>query len=224
MINEVLYLEYMSSLIEGDKAKCAAIVVHLLEHKVDPINLYKGLFQRSLYQIGKLWESDKICVATEHVATSITECMIDLTYAALHSKEKRNKKVIVACVPKEFHQIGAKIVADLFEWNGWETFLVGANAPVSELFRLIRTKQPHLLAISLTFYINVLRLLDLIEKVKKEFPRLKIIVGGQALANGKDEVLNKFKNVFYIPSLAELELFLKNTYKTQIVKSKVKVN
>jgi methanogenic corrinoid protein MtbC1 len=212
MINETIYLDYMTSLVDGDKAKCASIVAHLLKQKTDLKILYKDLFQRSLYQVGKLWENNKICVTTEHVATSITECLINFAYPTIHSTKKLNKRVVVTCVPKEFHQVGAKMVADIFEVNGWKAYYVGANAHSTELFRLLRAKKPHLLAFSLTFYINVLRLLDLIEKVQKEFPKLPIIVGGQALADNKSEVISKFKNVKYISSLNDLERFI-NTFK-----------
>jgi methanogenic corrinoid protein MtbC1 len=226
MISEAIYLQYMLSLLEGDKAKCASIVAHLLEQKIDIKVLYKDLFQRSLYQIGKQWETNKICVATEHVATSITECLLNFTYPAIHSSKKNNKRVVVTCVPKEFHQIGAKMVADLFEINGWETYYVGANAPLNELFKLLITKKPHLLAVSLTFYLNVLRLFELIEKVQMEFPKLKIIVGGQVLADNKSEVLNKYKDVKYIPTLNDLETFIVNQSKKSSVmlkNGKVKV-
>ena len=54
----------MNSLLEGDKAKCASIVAHLLEQKIDIKVLYKDLFQRSLYQIGKQWENNKSCVGS----------------------------------------------------------------------------------------------------------------------------------------------------------------
>jgi methanogenic corrinoid protein MtbC1 len=208
MISKAIYLQYMSSLLEGNKAKCASIVAYLLEQNIDIKVLYKDLFQKSLYQIGKQWENNKICVATEHVATSITECLLNFTYPAIHSGTKNNKRVVVTCVPKEFHQIGAKMVADLFEINGWETYFVGANAPLNELFKLLKTKKPNFLAVSLTFYLNVLRLFDLIDKVQLEFPKLKIIVGGQALADKHSEVLNKYSGVTYISSLDELETFI----------------
>ena len=221
MINEVIYLQYISSLLEGDKAKCASIVANFLEQKIDLKELYIDLFQRSLYQVGKEWEKNKICVATEHIATSITECLINFAYPEIHSRKRNNNtRVVVTCAPKEFHQIGAKMVADLFEINGWETYYVGANAPCEELFKLLKSKKPSLLAVSLTFYLNVLRLFDLIDKVQFEFPKLKIIVGGQALAGNKREVLNKYHNVKYIATLNDLENYILNQSKKLTVKLK----
>ncbi|MGE5353758.1 MAG: B12-binding domain-containing protein [Acidobacteriota bacterium] len=215
MISEVIFLEYLSCLLEGDKPKCSAIVAHLIESKVDPKELYEKLFQRSLERVGKLWENNKICGATEHMATTITECLMSYTYPVVSAKEKIGKKVIVACVPKEFHQVGAKMVADVFELHGWEAFCLGANTKESELFKLIIEKQPDLLALSMSLYLNLVRLTDMIESVKKEFPQLEIIVGGQAFKENSPDFLGQYYNVRYIPNLKELEKFIKERSKEE---------
>lgn len=210
MISEVIFLEYLSCLLEGDKPKCSAIVTHLLESKVDPKELYEKLFQRSLERVGKLWEANKICGATEHLATEITECLMSYTYPVVSAAQKIGKKVIVACVPKEFHQIGTKMVAHVFESQGWDAYCLGANVKESELFKMIKEKQPEVLALSMSLYLNVVRLTDLIESVRKEFPELEIIVGGQAFKENSPDFLEQYYNVKFIPSLKELEKFAKS--------------
>lgn len=209
MISEVVYLEYLSCLLEGDKPKCAAIVHHLLEQKVDPRELYTRLFQRSLERIGKLWENDRICGSTEHVATSITECLMSLTYPIVSSVPKNGKKAVIACVPKEFHQIGAKMIGDVFELKGWESYVLGANTPCSSLLKIIDEKKPDVLGLSLGTYLNILRLLDVLDKVTAEHPDLDIVVGGNAFRHESPEILSKYSKVSYISSFEELEEYIK---------------
>jgi methanogenic corrinoid protein MtbC1 len=210
MISEILFLEYLSYLLDGDKKKCMAIVTHLMEERTDIKVLYKDLFQRSLYQVGKMWENNRICVATEHVATSITENLMNYVNIPPKITGQKKNKVVITCAPKEFHQVGAKMVANIFEHYGWDTFFVGANTPTTELLKLLSEKKPHLLAVSITFYLNVLKLLELISTVREKNTKLPIIVGGQALAKEKSEILNKFKDVTYICSLKDLENFTIN--------------
>ena len=38
-------------------------------------------------------------------------------------------RVISACVAGELHEIGARMVADLFEMAGWDTTFLGADVP-----------------------------------------------------------------------------------------------
>jgi hypothetical protein len=51
-------------------------------------------------------------------------------------------------------------------------------------------------------------LIKLIEAIKEEFPDQEIIVGGQALAEGRADQLSQFKNVNYITCLNGLEKYL----------------
>ncbi len=209
MVNELIYLEYLNNLIDGNKLKCHAIVNHVLENEKDIKEIYSRLFARSLNHIGNLWETEKICGATEHMATCITECVMNLTYPLYSTKEKNEMTAVVACVPKEFHQIGAKMVADVFEFNGWNSYYLGANVKTSELLKLIDSKKPNVLALSIGIYLNINRLLETIKEVKNMFPEQEIIVGGYAFKDGDPEVLKQFDNVHYIADLNELDKYIK---------------
>jgi len=46
--------------------------------------------------------------------------------------------------------------------------------------------------------------------IRKEFPELPILVGGQAFRHGGQDVLLKYKNVIYKPDLKSTELFIRN--------------
>lgn len=204
-------MEYFDALLKGNRDKCAEIVNSLLKEKVEAIDLYENLFQRSMYRIGKLWDQNKICVAEEHIATYITDTLVDVVCSKLNKAGKKNKTIVITCVEKEFHCIGAKIIVDYFEFIGWDVIMLGANTPVSELLRVIENNKPDLIGISNSFYLNVLRLLKFIEAIKNKYPEQKIIVGGQALSEGKDNLLEKYNNVTYIASLKEIDKYLKET-------------
>lgn len=208
MISETVYLDYLSNLLEGNKPKCAEIVKSLLEEGVSPKELYTGLFQRSMERVGKLWEADRICGATEHLATSITECLMSLTYPSISEVEKNAGKVIVACVPREFHQVGAKMVADMFELNGWKSYCLGANTKTSELLRLTGEIKPDLLALSVSLYLNILRFQKVVEEVHFKYPDLEIIAGGKAFQNIKEDFSKKYPYLQVINSIQDLEKFI----------------
>ena len=120
MITENVYQEYQVKLHSGNRSGCMVIVKELLAAEIKIKDLYINLFQRSMYEVGTLWETNKISVATEHLCTAITESLINLTYPYLFSTERHGKKAIITCTPGEYHQIGARIVADYFELNGWD--------------------------------------------------------------------------------------------------------
>jgi methanogenic corrinoid protein MtbC1 len=211
VITEAIYERYFSRLLAGDRVECKKIVEEVLAAGIDIRELYLHLFQRSLYQVGELWESNRISVATEHVATSITETLLTLAYPALFSADHIGKKAVISCGINEFHQVGGRMVADIFELNGWDSYFLGANTPVRDLVHYIDDKQPDLLGMSLSIYFNMPSLVETIVKVRASFPRLDIIVGGQAFRWGGTDALKDQTDVIYVPSIPELENMIRGT-------------
>ena len=179
-ITETLYAEYLSSLIRGDRLACSGIISRLLDESIDVQVLYEQVFQRSMYEIGEQWESDKITVATEHLATSITESLMPLVYPRLFSREHLPRTAIVSCVADEYHQMGGRMVADIFEMNRWHGHFLGANTPIADLQTMIMEKKPDVLALSVSVYFNMPNLVRAIEVVRVAQPTLPILIGGQA--------------------------------------------
>jgi len=210
LLLESHYLHYMSALLEGDKEGCLRIVHTLLDEGVEVKEIYTGLVKRSMYRIGQLWENDKASIAKEHVATKITELIINVMYPHILVVPKNGKKVIVTCSDKEFHELGARMVSDIFEMNGWESTFLGANTPSENLIEVIEEKKPDIVAISINFYINIVRLIKEIELISEKYPGLQIVIGGQAFSEGKEDVLAKYSNVKYISCIYTLEEYLKN--------------
>ena len=180
MINEKLYETYLTSLLEGKRSKCHDIVRKLLDNKIDLKTLYTDLFQRSMYRVGKLWENNRITVANEHLATSITESLMNLAYPAISAGERIGRKVVISCAANEFHQIGGKMVADIFELNGWDGYFLGANSPIAETARFIDETRPDVVGFSLSILSNLDQLERAIEAFRSDFQNVDLLIGGQA--------------------------------------------
>jgi len=208
LITEELYQRYLRALLEGNRQSCHTLVSELLDKDIDVKDLYVHLFQRALYRVGELWENNKISVAVEHIATAITEGLLSLVYPRIFDAEHCGKKAVIACVPNEFHQIGAKMVADTFELNGWDGYFVGANTPTKELLDLLQDNDPDVIALSLSIYFHLPQFEKMLTEIRNEFPETPVWVGGQAFRWGGVEVIEKFYNTAFIDSLHNLEMKL----------------
>lgn len=213
MISEAVYLHFLNSLLDGDKKQCTQIVDNLIEQNVSVKEVYLNLFQRSMYRIGQMWEKERCTIGCEHVATKIIEGLIEYVAASNLRDAAEKKLALVTCIDKEHHELGARMVTGFLEALGWNTLFVGANIPPSEIVTLIREKSPDVVGISSSFYINITRLISLIQLIRDEFPEQEIIVGGQALAEGRSECLTSFSNVHYITCLNGLEKYLTETHR-----------
>lgn len=186
MISKDIYEKYLDDLLAGNRHACADLVQkYLNEEKPDIKGIYNQLFTASLYDVGKLWEENKISVATEHLATSITESLMTLVYPYLFRTEHIGKKAVISCVANEHHQVGGKMVADVFELNGWDGYFLGANTPKSELHKFIDEKKPDALALSLSIYYNISTLVKILDDLKNIFPGLQTFVGGTSFPLGR---------------------------------------
>lgn len=210
---DIYIKNYLDALLEGYRVKCSAIAKDFLQHHPSIKDLYEEVLKVSLYQVGELWEANKISVATEHMATAITEGVLNELFMEFTPTKKMNKKVVVACVENEQHQVGIKMVADIFEMQGWDSYFLGSGIPLPELTRYIKEVSPDIIAISLSIYFNYANFSRMIKKINEEFPDMIIIVGGQAFANKKNNLSDKLENLLYIPDLNFLENYIKSINK-----------
>lgn len=207
-MNVDLYGKYLEDLLAGRRSQCRDLVLRLLEDGMDVKDLYIRLFQESMYEVGRLWETARISVATEHLATSITEFLLTLVYPKIFAAEHLDKLAIISCTANEYHQIGGKMVADIFELNGWHGHFLGANTPTADLAAMIREKDPDVLALSLSVYFNMPKLFEILDQLKDSFPQLPIILGGQAFRWGWNEVEVRYPGVRVLSSLDALESYI----------------
>jgi len=211
MISDKVYKEYVDLLLEGKRLDCTHIVQNLLDQGVPIKTLYTDLFQKSLYHVGELWEFNRISVAKEHLATAITEGLMNLTYPLLFDSDwyEKGRKIIISCAANEYHQIGGKMVADICELNGWDSHFLGANTPVDHMLEYIQEVKPDLIGLSLSVYFNMASLKKELEAIRSNFTHLDIFIGGQAFRWGGVDMMKTYPRVEYIPTLDELETFIK---------------
>lgn len=218
-MNDILKREiasnFLENLLKGNRANCSSLVKDYLDKNPSITDLYEEILKDSLYQVGILWETNKISVATEHLATAITESILNELLEKLISKKRFNKKVVLSCVENEEHQVGIKMVADVFEMHGWDSFFIGRGIPVNELIRFIHEIEPDLLAISLSVYFNYSNLIKMLREVQAEFPALQIIVGGQALYRSSLSTVAGMEKVVLLSDLYLLGKYIKTLNSNQ---------
>lgn len=199
---------FLEALLHGDRLLSSKIATELADSPEAIKALYEDVVKESMYRIGQLWEDGEISVASEHVASAIVEGVLNELYARVVSGRRTERTVVAACVEDEKHQIGIKMVADVFEMHGWNVYFLGADMPCDELIRFMQGVKPDALALSLSIYFHLPMLEKMLVKIRDVFPALPILVGGQAFRYGGREVLSQYAGVDYAGNLAELEEWL----------------
>ncbi len=140
---------------------------------------------RALYEIGRLWESGKITVAEEHLATAVAQSVVTQLYAQLPRPAGARGRMVVSGVQGELHQVGAQMVADVLESDGWDVRFLGTHMPHSGIVDALAAHDAAALGLSATMLFNVAPLARLARQARERFPSrsLRIVVGGGAFRN-----------------------------------------
>jgi MerR family transcriptional regulator, light-induced transcriptional regulator len=170
-----------TALLEGNTRKCYDIVNESLKTEKDVEKFYLQIIQPVMYEIGMLWESGIVSVAQEHLASAIVSRIMATTSMIKTKSPQTRGKAVVTAAPNEFHEIGAWMISDLLEYEGWEVRYLGANTPKEDLLKLLKSFQPHLLALSVSMPFNIIKAKEIISSVKEnnELNKILIMVGGR---------------------------------------------
>lgn len=171
---------YLGLLLDRKREEAADLIERLLEKDMPARDIYEHIFQKCLYEIGRLWETNQITVADEHYFTAATQLIISRFYSEIFATEKTGRRLLACSVGGELHEIGVRMVADFFEMEGWDTSYLGANMPSSELIGTLKEHDYDLLAISVTMLPFLDRAGELIQKIRSdsEVSGTRIMVGG----------------------------------------------
>ncbi|MEX2602406.1 MAG: cobalamin-dependent protein [Balneolaceae bacterium] len=171
---------YLNALLQGDRKEASRLIDGLVSKKIPIKQIYEYIFQISQYEIGALWQTNRISVAQEHFSTAATQQNMARLYPHIFSTERKGMKLVACSVAGELHEIGIRMVSDFFEMEGWDTYYMGANMPASQLIEMLEEYKADVLAISVSLSVHIRVAESLIRNVRqqKQLDRIKIMTGG----------------------------------------------
>ncbi len=176
-----LAAKYLGCLLKGNRREAEKVIFDAVESGAPVQDIYLHVFQASQYEIGRLWHSGEVSVAQEHYCSAVTERIMSQLYPEIFSTRRIGRTYVGGCVGGELHQIGARMVADFFEADGWDTVYLGANAPASGIIEAAGRNKADILGISCTMSFHRSAVEKLVNELRgsRTIPKnLKIIVGG----------------------------------------------
>lgn len=172
---------YLEAQLLGKRRAALAVVDDALAAGVSVRALQLDVVQEAQRAIGALWEQNRISVAQEHVATAISHLALARLFDRAARVAPPGKKVVVACVAGELHDLPARIAADVLDLAGFDVVFAGANVPTDHLLQLIADEgRVDALCLSVTMSHHLDDLRAAVADVRARFLALPILVGGHA--------------------------------------------
>lgn len=175
-----LVQEYVHKMLGGYRQAAGQLLFDAADRGEPVQQLYLQIFQPALREIGRLWQLQKISVAQEHFCSIATQIVMSQLLLRAPAVERCGRRVVVACVSGDLHELGARMVADFFEMAGWDTYFCGANTPHGAVVQSVVEREADVLAVSATMAYHLHAVQELIERVRTD-PRcakVRTLVGG----------------------------------------------
>lgn len=174
---------YLDCLLQSDSQGARSLITEYIKSGIPLSDICVDIISGAMRQVGEMWHRNLISVDMEHFCTSVTQLALSQLYPLIFGQERKGKTVLVACVGSELHEIGARMVADLFEYNGWDSIYLGAAVPIDAIESSVATYQPDLTALSVTMPQHLPLCGEAVKRLRKSCPQLKIAVGGNAFSD-----------------------------------------
>jgi len=175
--------EFEQALLQGDRRRAEAVVEEWRAQGHSLLDIEVHLIQSALYNIGQMWQENRVSVTQEHLATATAQTVMADCFARSPLPPLKGRRVLLACVEGNEHAVGLRMISDAFELNGWEVQFAGANTPTRDLVEQVAAWRPHVVGLSIAFPHQLDAARDAIVSLRSRLGERcpKVIVGGAAV-------------------------------------------
>lgn len=172
---------YLRAQLAGDRREAVRVVVEQgLRRGASVRELQSRVIQAAQDEIGRLWQLNLVSIAQEHMATAISQLALSALFEQAPPGPPRGKRVAIACVEGELHDLPARLAADYLDLDGFDVRFLGANVPHDDLAALVRDEAPDLIGLSVTMSFNMPALREAVSRLRV-VTAAPIFVGGHAI-------------------------------------------
>jgi methanogenic corrinoid protein MtbC1 len=168
---------FLGSLLEGDASGAFREAQSAFECGV--VFLYEQVVRPALEAVGELWQDNRITVADEHLATAIAQSAVASLYPRFPWRVD-GPLAIVCAVEGDWHEFGARMVADLLALDRWNARFLGGDVPTGDLVEMVRRDRPRLVGLSITLAERREVATRVVSALRDASAATRIVVGGRA--------------------------------------------
>jgi len=174
---------YLDALIKNQTREAHKVIQDAKKQGVSITEIYEEVLTKVMFETGRLWHENIITIDKEHYITSVTQSVMSGFYDEIFSQPRKNKGILSCAVGSELHEVGIRMLSDMFEYQGWDSYYLGAALPVESILKAVEEHQPDLIALSVTMPLYLPTCENIVKAVREKYPDAKIAVGGQAFIN-----------------------------------------
>ncbi len=172
------------SLAAHDREAAVRLLLEAVNAGMPLETLYSDVVGPFLDSVGVSWQDGRTSIWQEHVATQSVRTAVEALYPHVLARKASVEPVPVTvaffCPPKEAHDVGLRILADLFDLKGFRTVYVGAGTPVHQMVDAAIEADAAVVCLSASTHYHRIALQEAVTALEEAVPGVRILVGGAA--------------------------------------------
>lgn len=183
MNHESILQDLSGAVIEGDSAKAERAAKMALEGGVDPLVAINDGLNKGMARVGDDFSKLKVYLPEVMMAADAMKAALAILEPAALKKDSssiRKRKVVIATILGDIHDIGKNIVALLMRANGFEVYDMGRDVPVDAMINKAVETGSEIIAASTLLSTSMPYMEDLLKLLKERElrERFTVMVGG----------------------------------------------
>ena len=172
-----------SAIGRGLKDEAAARTRALLD-SISPLEVVEGHIVPALDAVGRDYEAKRLflpqLIKSAEAAKAAFECLRERLASGARD-EAQGERIALATVYGDVHDIGKNIVKVILENYNFRVLDLGKDVPPDRLVSEVKRNGIRIVGLSALMTTTVASMKDTIEKLRRECPEVKVIVGGAVL-------------------------------------------
>ncbi len=177
--NEALY----QKIVKGDKSELNELINEVVK-TIKPDDVINDILFPAMQHVGDLFGEGKMLLPFVLQSAEAMKAAVSIIEPMLQKKGgSSNGKIVLATVAGDVHDIGKNLVDIMMSNNGYAVHNLGIKVPVEDMIAKAKEVNADAIGMSGLLVKSTLIMKDNIEKIAKELPNIKIMLGGAALTS-----------------------------------------
>ncbi|NCC05381.1 MAG: hypothetical protein EOM37_15395 [Proteobacteria bacterium] len=173
------YPDLLKHIVRGDVQRAQNILFSLPSDVFPKYRLAADVLLPSMAEVGRLWELNELEIFQEHLATETMRTLVAGLTSAAPEPALPCRTALVSCAPEDKHDLIPLLLAAHLTFGGWSAVNLGGGLPAVQIARTVAFLRPDALFLTFTMLSMLEGVLDVIDRVRLEFPDCRVILGGR---------------------------------------------
>jgi len=183
--------EIFNAVVTGNKNDITNLIKKALEKGKKPVEINNDCLIPAIREVGNLYDKKEIYLPQMILAAETMQKAFEIIEPYFERKEiSKSGRVLLCTVKGDVHDIGKNIVGLFLKNQGYEVIDLGKNVGIETILEKSKELHPDAIGLSALMTTTVVQMPKVIEAIRKNSIKTKVIVGGAVVTKRYAKQIN----------------------------------